>query len=860
MASGSNNEKFNGDYGTSGGTLTSPAASVAIDKTDTTDPITIGNNETYNIKITNTSPTVAYGNPVLGMPATITEVIPSNVTYASGATTGTVTTTGLGTNVGIAVTPTFSNDGLTWYASAGSVPTKVNFVRWTLNSPLPVGASLQVSLSVTANSGSIINNTAYVGLGGGRDASDTEPTLLNGVYSISGLVFNDDGTGQTPTIYYAGDGILQGTETGRIQSIDVTLYMDANNNGIRDAADISRGTLLSAANGTYSFPNLPAGTYFVVVDRNDPDRGTGYAVSTVDSYTVTLTNAGVTDRNFGFAPTVDVTKTVNGPGTVLEGTNVQYNIDIANLLKGADWNIPTTTSGIYWVDGTTNSNVMKSIPLTGTSPRTVSNTTLGTTAPTVFAFDNTNNKIYYGYSNGVLERRDLNGTNPVTLATDSSSGGITGIDVDPVGRFVYWTTGRLVRRLSMDSTFPVTLGTGNTICDTAASKDVITAAAIDPAGDRVYWTQNDSITVKIYVTTLSGGVQPVIDTKLANSNAGVTDIDIDHRTRKIYFTDNATSDNSDMIGVVNSDGTNPLILVKGSDASTPVKDPLGLDIDMVNNRVYWSQGSVIKSMALDGTDVRTVTATLSSAPKSLEIPEIVTTSSGSGLYDANKTLTVVPLTDTFSTTYFTFVSASITPDNSVANINSTGTITWSNVGPINPAITKTITVTLKAKSFDNNATVNASSATRNTASVSNTYLANGVAAGSDTSYVDVAITATRIIGDQVWEERNTNNSYQAGVDAGIPNLTVELRDSSNPDILVARTITDNTGYYKFEGVSTAGSYIVHVLFNGSNTLPTGWSSVSYPTGGSETQAPVAVGDCRQHRHRFWLRPYITRHC
>jgi hypothetical protein len=106
--------------------------------------------------------------------------------------------------------------------------------------------------------------------------------------SISGKKFLDTtGNGLT-----ADDTALAG--------IKIKLYRDTNNNGTLDTAELATAvTTTTAADGTYSFLNLDAGTYFVREDLT----GTTYVrtfPTNSDTYTVTLA-AGATQGGFNFA-------------------------------------------------------------------------------------------------------------------------------------------------------------------------------------------------------------------------------------------------------------------------------------------------------------------------------------------------------------------------------------------------------------------------------------------------------------------------------------------------------------------------------------------------------------------------------
>lgn len=115
-----------------------------------------------------------------------------------------------------------------------------------------------------------------------------------GTRSLSGTVFSDD----------SNDGVLDTGEAG-VQSATLTLYRDLDGDGVIDPNDARFGSTQSAADGTYSFTNLPEGDYIVAVDVSgtsaDGDTQTTQ-VSTRGVQPVDLTGANTssTGNDFGF--------------------------------------------------------------------------------------------------------------------------------------------------------------------------------------------------------------------------------------------------------------------------------------------------------------------------------------------------------------------------------------------------------------------------------------------------------------------------------------------------------------------------------------------------------------------------------
>jgi hypothetical protein len=84
---------------------------------------------------------------------------------------------------------------------------------------------------------------------------------------------------------------------------------------------------------------------------------------------------------------------------------------------------------------------------------------------------------------------------------------------------------------------------------------------------------------------------------------------------------------------------------------------------------------------------------------------------------------------------------------------------------------------------------------------------------------------TAAVGDRVWLDVNGNGTYDTGVDAGLPGVTVRLRDAST-DVVISTTTTlasGDVGFYGFENV-TPGSYVVEFV------VPTGFQTVNNGAG------------------------------
>lgn len=221
---------------------------------------------------------------------------------------------------------------------------------------------------------------------------------------------------------------------------------------------------------------------------------------------------------------------------------------------------------------------------------------------------------------------------------------------------------------------------------------------------------------------------------------------------------------------------------------------------------------------------------------------IITTDGTNCGNGSNGTLNPVPLTDTFNSAYFSFISA----DPAVTSSSPAGTLTWANVGPLYAGQTKVITVYLRALQ------AGTTTATDNTAASTNPKFANGIPANpvSDVATVTIGANAnTRSLSGRVfddnattgwlgtWTYPGTGTTGYDGDDFGLQNIPVDLyacvgtngvpitnantnktcSQSSGTWQYLQTTVTDANGDYSFTNLRQ-GYYYVQVqsaLLSGS---------------------------------------------
>lgn len=341
-ASGSDNEKFAGDYGTNVGQLSSREPNATLTKTVAdTSPLdgraSAGETLSYSMTIANDE-SASLGRPDLGVPLVIRDKIPTGTKYAGGTATASFGC------CGVAILYSVDN-GVSWTSTQPGNPALVTDLMWRLQAAMPAGTSGTVGFGVTVNnpySGNpVIVNTAKASFGDSSpflEATAAIPVL--GTARIGDTVFRDDGAG-TPA--NANNGVLNAGESV-LANVGLSLYWDVDGDGVLDAGEPRIATTTSGASGSgcggtgnYCFSGLAAGNFLVVVDKNDADVPTGFRLTTPtpasprDTVAVTLAaGATVATVDFGFGPSLLVAKTRTSSATSTEGQVVTYTLSVTN--------------------------------------------------------------------------------------------------------------------------------------------------------------------------------------------------------------------------------------------------------------------------------------------------------------------------------------------------------------------------------------------------------------------------------------------------------------------------------------------------------------------------------------------------
>jgi uncharacterized repeat protein (TIGR01451 family)/fimbrial isopeptide formation D2 family protein len=339
VASGMDNEKFNGDYGATLGGFQSPGTSqVILAKSSSPAAVGPGSDILYELAFTNAG-SLAVGDPAVGLPLVVQDAIPAGVRYVAGSATN----ANLLPAGAAGYTVLFStNGGSAWLTAEPADAAAVTHIQWWLQGPLAVGAAGAVRFSATVCTPFLepaprVVNTGGLSFGNGAAFVQAMTTnLVAGTNRLGDRVFRDDGAGGGAF----GNGSQEGGETG-IPDVTVRLYLDLNTNGALDSADALFGSASTGPDGSYLFTNLFDGFYLAAVDLSDPDLPFGYASTTSMVYAVDLDAAQATEAmvvftnaDFGFAPAIVFGKTRLGGASVYEGSNVTFALSVANRLPG----------------------------------------------------------------------------------------------------------------------------------------------------------------------------------------------------------------------------------------------------------------------------------------------------------------------------------------------------------------------------------------------------------------------------------------------------------------------------------------------------------------------------------------------
>ncbi len=276
-----------------------PRADVSVLKTVSAANANTGSPLVYTITVSNTGPSTAAGVQVV-------DTLPAGVTFVSG--------TGLN---GAAVSAPNANRQIT--ISGGDLAANGSFTI-TINATIDATATGQLVNSVAATTTTPETNTA-------NNSANATTTVAARTASLSGVVFVDNNR----------DGIFN---TGDVGQAGVTVQLT----GTDPLGAAVTATQVTATGGTYSFTNLPAGTY--TVQRTDKPANlldgaeqlgvnATAVVNDIDNFFTQLVLAnGIQASNFNFgllSPSTDLSLVSFSSSTIFSGASGFLDFEISNL-------------------------------------------------------------------------------------------------------------------------------------------------------------------------------------------------------------------------------------------------------------------------------------------------------------------------------------------------------------------------------------------------------------------------------------------------------------------------------------------------------------------------------------------------
>ncbi len=840
VASGSNNEKFNADFGT-GAPLTSLPPTITIDKSvDATvlsfppDPGTL----TYTLQVNNAGPETA-GAPQYGVPIVISDAIPAGTTFKAGSMSI--------TSGGYSFRKLYSTDnGATWVSTEPTPASSITDIQWWMNEPLAASDNASVTFQVEVASGTVgalVHNTAGVSIANNPPLDeDDATTLVAGTNSIGDTVFVDNGVGGGTH----GNGIADGSEPG-IPNVTIYLYYDIDADGTIGSNDILYDSMDTDANGQYLFQNLADGDYIIGLDKSDViDNPTyaGHNLTTDEQFTTNVSGgASYLDADFGFAPPLSIEKTISTSGTIHEGQELTYSIKVKNHLAGNTNNLTSSGKTLYISTGFSSytmdingtNNVQTSIP--------------GAEAHTADIADD----ILYTSRGDRIFSTNMDGSNLQSIYEIQTETGTqcNFLDLDPTTDYLYF-----INLPDGDLCRVKTDGTGFEVLVTPVGPSA--GIAVDPDNQKVYAALQ---TGEIYEFNTDGtGSNLLADISTSNE---VWDMELDPTTGTLFVAETlpyrvTTID----IGTGN---VNTLYSLPSGARAVAINTTTGdLWIYAESNYIIW-KGST------DGTESLT---TLVGDPAISTIRgdiDYYPSNGEAGRFDPQFTMYDVQLEDNFNTAELEFVSATIPPDSD----SPAGKLTWNDIGPINPGETKTIEVTFKAKYGNVGSTIN------NEADITNSAFHDGTPGNTPSDNVDFTLSPAASISGLIWSDIATGTAgwvgatgYEAGTDTPISGATVNLMvcawngdvnnviSSSDPDLdpnsdcagqkqgtgggapvgvwtQIQTTTTDENGEYIFNTLLDNGFYYVEA---DPSTMP-GSVTQSAEANDNQTAGGQTCGTC-----------------
>jgi hypothetical protein len=220
-------------------------------------------------------------------------------------------------------------------------------------------------------------------------------------------------------------------------------------------------------------------------------------------------------------------------------------------------------------------------------------------------------------NDGSIERVDLDGGNRATVVPSGGTYTPKQLHFDPAGRKLYWSDreGMRVMRCDLDGSNVETLvQTGQGDEDRRDETRWCVGVAVDHVGGHLYWTQKGPSDAGLGRILRAGLDLPAGESAASRSDVEVVfkdlpepiDLEIDHATRILYWTDRGDPPHGNTVNRVPLDHigcTEPEIV------ATHLMEGIGIALDPAHNRMFVTDlGGNVWAAALDGTGQRPIRA------------------------------------------------------------------------------------------------------------------------------------------------------------------------------------------------------------------------------------------------------------
>jgi hypothetical protein len=220
-------------------------------------------------------------------------------------------------------------------------------------------------------------------------------------------------------------------------------------------------------------------------------------------------------------------------------------------------------------------------------------------------------------NDGSIERADLDGGNRTTIVPSGGTYTPKQLHFDAVGRKLYWSDreGMRVMRCNLDGSDIETLvQTGEGDDDRRDETNWCVGVAVDHVGGHLYWTQKGPSDAGLGRILRAGLEVPAQESAATRSDIEVLfkdlpepiDLEIDHTTRILYWTDRGDAPHGNTVNRAKLDSigtSDPEIVV------THLMEGIGIALDPGHDRMFVTDlGGNIHAAGLDGSVYRTIRA------------------------------------------------------------------------------------------------------------------------------------------------------------------------------------------------------------------------------------------------------------